>query len=196
MCVNFLHKWRDLQFKIDCERQLFMAISSFSPSFCQKSAERKSPKKYFSYFDNTTHYRLDHGDLQDISACIIWSSYWMHMIFWNSKTMKKIFIFSRIRICRNLEFKSFITPCSRDRKCKKYNATSREVSWLRAVVTERGYVNAWFLFQIWLCRTGIHFNWRIATVRVTDLTVAAIFRRGYLLFCKLFMVWFVNVGTS
>ena len=31
--VNFIHKWRDLQFKVD------------SQSFCQKSAERKSPKK-------------------------------------------------------------------------------------------------------------------------------------------------------
>ena len=27
-----------------------MAIFIYSQSFCQKSAERKSPKKYFSYF--------------------------------------------------------------------------------------------------------------------------------------------------
>ena len=54
VCVNFIHKWRDLQFKVDSERQfflekLFMAFN-YSQSFCQKSAERKSPKKYFSYF--------------------------------------------------------------------------------------------------------------------------------------------------
>ena len=30
--------------------KLFMAISFYSQSFCQKSAERKPPKKYFSYF--------------------------------------------------------------------------------------------------------------------------------------------------
>ena len=28
--------------------KLFMAVLSYSQSFCQKSAERKSPKKYFS----------------------------------------------------------------------------------------------------------------------------------------------------
>ena len=56
VCVNFIHKLRDLQFKVDFERQvfvfekLFMAILVYSQSFCQKSAERKSPKKYFSYF--------------------------------------------------------------------------------------------------------------------------------------------------
>ena len=54
VCVNFIHKWRDLQFKVDSERQIFWESfhSNFiySQSFCQKSAERKSPKKYFSYF--------------------------------------------------------------------------------------------------------------------------------------------------
>ena len=54
VCVNFIHKRRDLQFKVDFEQQifekLFMAIFIYSQSFCQKSAERKSPKKYFLYF--------------------------------------------------------------------------------------------------------------------------------------------------
>ena len=50
VCVNFIHKWRDLQFKVDSERQiffekLFMAVLIYSQSLCQKSAERKSPKK-------------------------------------------------------------------------------------------------------------------------------------------------------
>ena len=39
--VNFMHKWRDLQFKVDCERQIF----------CQNSAEKKSPMKYFFVFN-------------------------------------------------------------------------------------------------------------------------------------------------
>ena len=53
--VNFIHKWRgpyslkptpnDRFFE-----KLFMAILFDAQSFCQKSAERKSPKKYFSYF--------------------------------------------------------------------------------------------------------------------------------------------------
>ena len=54
VCINITHKWRDLQFKVDSERQIFCEIFHgnfiYSQSFCQKSAERKSPKKYFSYF--------------------------------------------------------------------------------------------------------------------------------------------------
>ena len=54
LCVNFIHKWRDLQFKVDSERQIFWETfhGNFisSQDYCQKSAERKSPKKYFSYF--------------------------------------------------------------------------------------------------------------------------------------------------
>ena len=53
-CVNFIHKWRDLQFKADTEWQIFWETFDsnfiYSQNFCQKSAERKSPKKYFSYF--------------------------------------------------------------------------------------------------------------------------------------------------
>ena len=54
VCVNFIDKWRDLQFKVDSERQifekLFMAVLIHTQNFCQKSAERKSPKKYILYF--------------------------------------------------------------------------------------------------------------------------------------------------
>ena len=52
--VNFVREWRDLQFNVDFERQIFEKLFHgrfiYSQSFCQKSAERKSPKKYFSYF--------------------------------------------------------------------------------------------------------------------------------------------------
>ena len=53
--VNFINKQRELQFKVDCELQiffekLFMASLFTVTSFCQKSAERKSPKKYFFFF--------------------------------------------------------------------------------------------------------------------------------------------------
>ena len=50
--VLILYKWRDLQFKVDSVRQILWATvhGNFIPIyFCQKSAERKSPKKYFLY---------------------------------------------------------------------------------------------------------------------------------------------------
>ena len=46
VCVNFIYKWRDLKFKVDSEQQTFI----YSQSFCQKSAGRKPPKKYFHIF--------------------------------------------------------------------------------------------------------------------------------------------------
>ena len=55
VCVIFcIRKRRVVQFKVDSERQIFekllMAIVIYSQNYCQKSAERKSPKKYFLYF--------------------------------------------------------------------------------------------------------------------------------------------------
>ena len=53
VCVNFMREWRDLQFNVDSERQIFEKLFHgnfiYSQSFCQKSAARKSAKKYFSY---------------------------------------------------------------------------------------------------------------------------------------------------
>ena len=42
VCVNFIHKWRDLLFKVDSERENFLRNFSwqfyfYSQSFCQKS---------------------------------------------------------------------------------------------------------------------------------------------------------------
>ena len=42
VCVNFIHKWRDLQFKLDSERQIslrnfswqFYLLSEFLPEIC------------------------------------------------------------------------------------------------------------------------------------------------------------------
>ena len=57
VCVKFRHEWRDLLFNVDTERQFFKILFHgrfiYSHSFCQKSAERKSPKKniFFPYFD-------------------------------------------------------------------------------------------------------------------------------------------------
>ena len=57
LCVNVLHKWRYLKFKVDSERQvfekLFIAIFIYSQSFCKKSAEIKSMEKYFFMLTTT-----------------------------------------------------------------------------------------------------------------------------------------------
>ena len=54
VCVNFIREWRNLQFNVDSERQIFEKLFHgrfiYLQSFCQKSAERKSPKKYFFIF--------------------------------------------------------------------------------------------------------------------------------------------------
>ena len=54
VCFNFIHKWRDLQFKVDSERQISWETLHgnfiYSQSFCQKFAETKSSKKYFLDF--------------------------------------------------------------------------------------------------------------------------------------------------
>ena len=47
VCVIFIYKRLDLQFKVDSERKIFLI---YSQSFWQKSTERKSPKKYFFVF--------------------------------------------------------------------------------------------------------------------------------------------------
>ena len=39
----FIHEWRDLEFKGDSEQSIFGKL------FCQKSAEKKSTKKFFSF---------------------------------------------------------------------------------------------------------------------------------------------------
>ena len=81
VCVNFLREWQDLQFNRFL-RNFFIASFLFLPRiFGQKSAERKSSKKYFSYFifddwpgirtqafasNKPTHYILEHDDLVNV----------------------------------------------------------------------------------------------------------------------------------
>ena len=53
VCVNFIQEWRDLQFNVDSEWQTFEKLlhGRFikSLSFCQKSTEKLSLKKYFLF---------------------------------------------------------------------------------------------------------------------------------------------------
>ena len=76
--VNFIREWRDLQFNVDSERQIFeTGRLIYSQNFCQKSAERKSPRKYFFHIPfwcltldtnsrfiskKPKHYLLDYDD--------------------------------------------------------------------------------------------------------------------------------------
>ena len=92
VCINFIHEWRDLQFNVDSERQIFKKLFHgsfiYSQSFCQKSAERESRRRniflYFIFDDwpgirtqafvsnKPTHYLLDHGDFSRLSKeCLI-----------------------------------------------------------------------------------------------------------------------------
>ena len=92
VCVNFIHKWRDLQFNVDSEWQTFF----YFQSFCQKSAERKSPKKYFSYFVLISGLGFVYGDfflinllkwlLQTFSQDYEAASYTVHVVCVNCKT--------------------------------------------------------------------------------------------------------------
>ena len=54
VCVNFIHSGGIHNLKSTPNdrffEKLFIAILIYFQSFCQKSAERKSPKKYFLYF--------------------------------------------------------------------------------------------------------------------------------------------------
>ena len=54
LCELILREWRNLQFNIDSERQIFEKLIHgrfiYTQSFCQQSAEEKSPKKYFVFF--------------------------------------------------------------------------------------------------------------------------------------------------
>ena len=49
VCVNIINEWRVLKLKADSERQIFWETFHgnfiYSQSFCQKTIERKSPKK-------------------------------------------------------------------------------------------------------------------------------------------------------
>ena len=51
--VNFIREWQQLQFNIGSERQLFEKLFRdnliYYQSFCQKSAERTSPKIYLFF---------------------------------------------------------------------------------------------------------------------------------------------------
>ena len=82
VCVNFIHKWRDLQFKVDSERQiyweLFMAILFTLRVFARNLLRGNRRRNTFriSFFDDwpgirtqafasnkPTRYLLDYGDL-------------------------------------------------------------------------------------------------------------------------------------
>ena len=81
--VNFIHEWRDLQLKIDSERQiflekLFMAILFTLRVFARNLLRGKRRKKYvfiFRFIDAwSTHYLLDYGDFLEVCIGSLYSS--------------------------------------------------------------------------------------------------------------------------
>ena len=72
VCVNFIHKWRDLQFKVDSERQIFekllmanlFTLRVFARNLLRCLAWDSNPG--FSS-NKPTHYLLDHCDFNTIA---------------------------------------------------------------------------------------------------------------------------------
>ena len=79
-----IHKWQDLQFKVDSKRQKKL----YALSFCQQSAERQPSRKYSLVFrfvvdgltwglkygfktNKPTHYLLDYGKMKTIFYTIL-----------------------------------------------------------------------------------------------------------------------------
>ena len=83
VCVNFMREWRDLQFNVDSERQIFEKLFHgnfiYSQSFCQKSGERKSPRN---------------KSLVALNVCQVALSSWNQSLFtsipWSSATMDSV----------------------------------------------------------------------------------------------------------
>ena len=90
VCVNFVHTWRDLQFKVDSERQiffekLFMAILFTLRVFARNLLRGNRRRNIFriSFWclawdsnpglssNKPTHYLLDHGDFMLIYIIIL-----------------------------------------------------------------------------------------------------------------------------
>ena len=79
VCVNFIHKWRNLQFKVDSERQVFFwetfhgnfyLLSELLPEICWEEIVEEI---FFVFrlawdsnpgflYNKPTHYLLDYGD--------------------------------------------------------------------------------------------------------------------------------------
>ena len=95
--VNFIHKWRDLQFEVDSERQIFWETfhNNFicSQNFCQKSAERKSSKKYFLYFVLMSGLELEPFFWEGFSWQAYLLSEFLSEIFWEEIVEEIPFLF-------------------------------------------------------------------------------------------------------
>ena len=91
LCVNFIHKWQDLQFKVYSEQQIFWETFHgnfiYSQSFCQKSADSFRRRNTFCILlwcltwvsnpeftsNKPTHYLLDYGDFIHLQGSHMWT---------------------------------------------------------------------------------------------------------------------------
>ena len=102
VCVYFIHKWWDLQFKVDSEQHIswktFHCNFIYSQGFYQKSAEKKSSKKYFLYFVLMSGLGLEHWRLPRLTAnSLIFKISWMLM-----SSVKMIYCWRLIATIREL----------------------------------------------------------------------------------------------
>ena len=78
VCVNFIHKWRDLQFKVDSEQQIFLRnfswqfylLSELLPEICWEEIAKEIRISFWCLAwdanpglssNKPTHYLLDHS---------------------------------------------------------------------------------------------------------------------------------------
>ena len=113
VCFNFICEWWDLQFKVDFEGQIFEKLFRgrfiYSQSFCQKSAERKSPKKYFSFSYLMTKLGYESRILSLISR---------HTTYQTTATSCRLSSCSCIKLLVHNVTRAFhILPCQRSGLC-------------------------------------------------------------------------------
>ena len=103
--VNFIHKWRDLQFKVDSESQIiwetfhskFYLLSEFLPEICWEEIAEKI--LFVFCFDVWPWLLLDHGDFIHTYITTWWTVF-THWPYWpiTNKTFSANFSFENLMI--------------------------------------------------------------------------------------------------
>ena len=124
VCFNFIHEWRVVRFKFDCERRIcgevFNAILFYLKSFCLKSTERKSTKKYFIIFGFVRHIWPGRWSSRLINQrTTYWTTEITVIAIWNIKfRAKEVYYHPQIRplywkLARKFNIRSYILDINR-----------------------------------------------------------------------------------
>ena len=113
-CFNLIHEWLDLQFVVDSERQIFFwEMFHGSQSFCQKSAEWKTPKKLFFSTEtlNPALSRLLYSMISSLMNALVGECFWLREIFINVNKLLALMLFHiRFLYCTLLLVVYFLIP--------------------------------------------------------------------------------------